>query len=73
MANILNCYAIFFKKLETFESRRLENAFGSRSLKLQSIDELLESTKFEKVKRSNIVKCVQKNYFSYIIDEFLFV
>ena len=44
-------------------------AFGSRSLKLQSIDGLFESRKFEKVKGSNIVKCVQKKYFSYIIDK----
>ena len=31
----------------------------------QSIDGLFESTKFEKVKKSNIVKCAQKKYFSY--------
>ena len=40
-------------------------AFGSRNLKLQSIDGLFESTKFEKVKGSNIVKCAQKKYFGY--------
>ena len=40
--------------------------------KPQSIDELLESTKFEKFKGSNIAKCVKKKYFSYIIDKFLF-
>ena len=44
-------------------------AFGSRSLKVQSIDGLLESTKFEKFEGSNIVNCVQKKYFSYIIDK----
>ena len=44
-------------------------AFGSRSLKLQSIDGLFESKKFEKVKGSNIIKYVQKKYFSYIIDK----
>ena len=44
-------------------------AFGSRSLKLQSIDGLFESRKFEKVKGSNIVKCVQKKYFSHKIDK----
>ena len=38
---------------------------GSRNLKLQSIDGLFESTKFEKVKGSNIVKCAQKKYFGY--------
>ena len=50
----------FFTNLEAVESR---------SLKLQSIDGLFESRKFEKVKGSNIVKCVQKKYFSYIIDK----
>ena len=44
-------------------------AFGSKSLKLQSIDGLFESKKFEKVKGSNIIKYVQKKYFSYIIDK----
>ena len=44
-------------------------AFGSRYFKLETIDGLLESRKFEKVKGSNIVKCVQKKYFSYIIDK----
>ena len=44
-------------------------AFGSRSLKPQCIDGLLESRKFEKVKGSTIVKCVQKKCFSYIIDK----
>ena len=41
-------------------------AFGSRRLKLQSIDELLES---KKVKGSSIVKCAQKKHFSYITDK----
>ena len=40
-------------------------AFGSRKLKLQTTDGLFESTNFEKVKGSNIVKCAQKKYFSY--------
>ena len=62
LANILNCRANFFTNLEAVESR-------SRSLELQSIDGLFESRKFEKVKGSNIVKCVQNKYFSYIIDK----
>ena len=68
MANILNCRTIFshFWKQQKADAK----AFGSRSVKLQSIDELLESTEFEKVKGRNIVKCVQKKYFSYIIDKF---
>ena len=41
-------------------------AFGSRRLKLQSIDGFFES---KKVKGSNIVKCAQKKHFSYIIDK----
>ena len=56
MANILNR---FFTDLEAVERR-------SRKLKLQNIDALFESTKFEKIKGSNIVKYVQNNYFSYI-------
>ena len=60
MANISNSRAFFFTNLEAVESR---------SLKLQSIDGFFESRKFEKVKGSNIVKCVQKKYFSYIIDK----
>ena len=64
MGNILNCYAIFSQswKYQKAEAK----AFGSRSLKLQSIDGLFESTKFEKVKGSNIDKYVQKKYFSYM-------
>ena len=50
----------FFTNLEAAESR-------SRRLKLQSINGLFESRKFEKVKGSNIVK--PKNYFSYLIDK----
>ena len=50
----------FFTNLEAAESR---------SLKLQSIDGLFESRKFEKVKGSNIVSCVQRKYFSYIKDK----
>ena len=62
MANVLNCREIFFTNLEAVESR-------SRSLKLQSIDELFELRPFEKVKRSNIVKGVPKKYFSYLTDK----
>ena len=40
-------------------------AFGSRNFKLQSIDGLFESTEFENVKGSNIVKRVQNKYFGY--------
>ena len=46
----------FFHKFEVVESR-------NRSLKLQSIDGLSWSTKFEKVKGSNIVKCVLRESF----------
>ena len=67
MANILNCRAIFLQIRK--HQKGEEEAFGNRSPKLQSIDGLLESRKFEKVKGSTIVKCVQKKYFSYIIDK----
>ena len=67
MANILNRRAIFSHVWK--QQKADAKAFGSRSLKLQSIDELLKSTKFEKVKGRNIVQCVQKKYFSYIIDK----
>ena len=53
---------IFFTNLEAVESR-------SRSLKLLSIDGLFESRKSEKLKGSNIVSCVQRKYFSYIIGK----
>ena len=46
----------FFHKSEVVESR-------NRSLKLQSTDGLSWSTKFEKVKGSNIVKCVLRASF----------
>ena len=52
MANILNCYAIFFTKLGAVESRA--EAFGSRSPKLKRMNWLFESTKFEKVKGSKL-------------------
>ena len=68
MANILNCRAIFSHVWK--QQKADAKAFGSTSLKLQSIDELLESTKFEEVKGTNIVKFVQKKYFSYIMDKF---
>ena len=67
MTNISNCRAIF---LPIWKQQKAEaEAFGSRGFKPQSIDRLFESRKFEKVKGSNIVKCVQKKYFSYIIDK----
>ena len=67
MANILNYRAIFS---QIWKQKKAEaETFGSRSVKLQSIDGLFESKKFEKVKWSNIVNCVQKKYFSYIIDK----
>ena len=62
MANILN-YRAFFSQIWKQKQAEAE-AFGSRSVKLQSIAGLFESKKFEKVKGSNIVNCVQKKYFS---------
>ena len=44
--------------------------FGSRNLKFQSIDGLLESRKSEVI-GSTIVKCIQKKYFNYIIGKFV--
>ena len=61
MANILNCRETFS---EIWKQQKAEaEGFGSRSLNFQSIDGLFESTKFEKVKGSNIVKRVQKKSF----------
>ena len=54
MANILNCLEFF---LQILKQQKAEG-FGSRSLKLQSINRLFESRKSENVKGSNIVKCV---------------
>ena len=67
MANILNWRAIFLQIWKQYKAEA--EAFGTKSLKLQCIDGLFESRKFEKVKGSNIVKCVQNKYFSYIIDK----
>ena len=67
MANTFNCHAIFSQISK--EQKVEAEAFGSRSLKLWSIDGLFKSTKFGKVRGSNIVKRVPKKYFSYIIDK----
>ena len=60
MANILNCCAIFHR----FGSSRMQKQqlleAEILNFKLQSIDGLFESIKFEKVKGSNIAKCAQK-------------
>ena len=58
----------FFTNLEAVESRS-RSLWKQKRLKLQSIDGLFESRKFEKVKGSNIVKRVLKKYFSYLIDK----
>ena len=64
MANILNSRAFF---LQIWQQQKAKaEAFGSRILKLQSIDGLFE---LRKVKGSNIVKCAQKKHFTYIIDK----
>ena len=56
--------------LQIWKQQKAEaEALGSKGLKLQSIDGLFTSQKFEKFKGSNIVKYVQKKYFSYIIDK----
>ena len=62
MANILNFRAVFHR-FKAIESR--SSSLWKQKLKLQSIGGLFESTKFEKVKGRNIVKCAQKKYFSY--------
>ena len=71
MANVLNYRANFY---QTWKQQKEEvEALGSRNLKLQSIDGLFESRKFEKVKRSNFVKRVPKKYFSYLIDKMVWL
>ena len=67
MANILNCRANFYQIWK--QQKEEVEALGSRNLKLQSIDALFESRKFEKLKGSNFVKRVPKKYFSYLIDK----
>ena len=62
MANILNCRAIFLHICK--QQKADAEVFGSRNIKLQSIDGLFESRKFEKVKASNIDSFVQMKYFS---------
>ena len=67
MANSLNYCAIL---LQIWKQQKAKaEAFGGRRLKLQSIDGLFESRKFEKVKGSNIVKRVPTKYFSYLVDK----
>ena len=66
MAKILNCCTIF---LQIWKQQKAEaETFGSKSLKLQSIDGLFESRKFYKVKGSSIAKRVPKKYFSYFMQ-----
>ena len=64
----------FFYKFGNIKKQKQKplktEAFGSRNLKFQSIDGLLESRKSEVI-GSTIVKCVQKKYFSYIIGKFV--
>ena len=64
----------FFYKFGNIKKQKQKplktEAFGSRNLKFQSIDGLLESRKSEVI-GSAIVKCVQKKYFSYIIGKFV--
>ena len=67
MASISNCRAVFSQIWK--QQKAGAEVFGSRSLKPQSIDGLFELTKLGKVKGSNIVKCVQKKYFSYVTDK----
>ena len=53
MANISNCRAILYKFGNIRKKKQKPSeaeTFGARGLKLQSIDGLLESRKFEKVK-----------------------
>ena len=69
MVNILNSRAIF---LQIMKQQKAEaEGFEKRSLKLQSILGFSQSRKFEKFKRSNIVKCVQMKYFSSVIDKII--
>ena len=58
MANVVNGRVIF---LQIWKQQKAEaEAFGSKILRLQSIDRLFKSRKFEKVKGSHAVNCVQK-------------
>ena len=61
--------SLFIKNLCYIFKCKCNRRNRSRSFKLQSIDRLFEPSKFEKVKGSNVVKCVQKKYFSYLIDK----
>ena len=58
MANTINIIEIF---LHIWKQQKAEaEGFGKQEAKLQSIDGLLESRKFEEVKGSNIVVCPQE-------------
>ena len=60
------CFKLPCSFSEIWKQQKAEAVtFESRNLKLQVIDGFFESTKFDKVKGSNIGKCVQKKYFSY--------
>ena len=62
MANILNCHAIFSQIWK--QQKADAKAFVSRGLKIQSIDELLESTKSEKkLKEAISLRVYKKNIF----------
>ena len=67
MANTLNCRAVFS---QIWNQQKAEaEAFRIRSLERHSIDGLSQSKNVGKIKGNNIVKCIQKKYFSYIIDK----
>ena len=58
----------FFYKFSSSKKQK-QKLLEVQSLKLQSVDGLFETTKLEKVKGSNIAKCVQKKYFNYTVDK----
>ena len=61
MANILNWRAIFLQIWKQYKAEA--EAFGTKSLKLQCIDGLFESRKFEKVKRKQYRQVCTKEIF----------
>ena len=68
MANILNCRAIFSQIWK--QQKADEKVLEAEALKFRVLMNCQNQQNLKKVRGNNIVKCVQKRYFSYITDNF---
>ena len=63
----------FLTNVEALESRSrslwMQKPLEGETLNFRALIDCLNQENFKKVKGSAIVKCAQKNYFSYIIDK----